>query len=293
MTQIRHCSGCGAELKPNANFCDQCGLPCKQAEPFQAVNLLKDQTPTTIEELKQYCDLRGMPLEKMRFFIGVDCSEARAFGIYEEDGRFIVYKNKEDGSRAVRYHGPDEAYAVNEIYQKLLSECHSRGIYPENYGKPGGMRHRSASDAGTNRSSSSHHHSHSSHRKKRKNKTKLIIGIFLAVVIIGAIVFSWSAHRHDGYYRYNDNYYYRYGDSWYISYGSGSWSAAVLANNALNSAYYLGSDYAYDWGIGDFKDSSAWDDLHESRSNDNYSNDYDWDTFGDWDTGGTDWSSDW
>ena len=35
---------------------------------------------------------------------------------------FIVYKNKADGTRAVRYKGTDEAYAVNELYLKLKDE---------------------------------------------------------------------------------------------------------------------------------------------------------------------------
>lgn len=41
---------------------------------------------------------------------------------YEENGEYIVYKNKDDGTRAVRYKGKDEAYAVNEVYLKLKSE---------------------------------------------------------------------------------------------------------------------------------------------------------------------------
>ena len=38
----------------------------------------------------------------------------------------MVYKNKADGSRAVRYSGPDEAYAVRELYLKLKSEVDLR-----------------------------------------------------------------------------------------------------------------------------------------------------------------------
>ena len=63
----------------------------------------------------------NLPLEEMRTFIGEDYKGAKAFGIYkdETDGTFVVYKNKEDGTRAVRYKGSDEAYAVNELYQKM------------------------------------------------------------------------------------------------------------------------------------------------------------------------------
>lgn len=53
----------------------------------------------------------------------MDFRQPKAFGIYKDsDGNFVVYKNKGDGTRAERYRGKDEAYAVNEIYQKLRSE---------------------------------------------------------------------------------------------------------------------------------------------------------------------------
>ena len=59
----------------------------------------------------------------MRFFIGVDYKKPKAFGIYQDgDGNFVVYKNKADGSRAIRYKGTDEAYAVHELYLKMQSE---------------------------------------------------------------------------------------------------------------------------------------------------------------------------
>ncbi len=90
-----------------------------------------NQSPRTIEELRKYCLDKGMPLSKMRFFIGTDFREPRAFGIFRDGENFIVYKNKSDGSRTIRYSGSDEAYAVNELYQKILDECHKRGIYPD------------------------------------------------------------------------------------------------------------------------------------------------------------------
>ena len=63
-----------------------------------------------------------------RFFIGKDIKEPRAFGIYENsNGEFVVYKNKEDGSRAIRYTGTDEAYAVNELYYRLEDKYSSYG----------------------------------------------------------------------------------------------------------------------------------------------------------------------
>lgn len=86
----------------------------------------------TIQELKKYCSLRRIPLMKLRFFIGKDVPDKKAFGIYkEDDGTCVVYKNMSDGERAVRYQGPDEAFAVNQIYMKLIEECHKEGIRPD------------------------------------------------------------------------------------------------------------------------------------------------------------------
>ncbi len=87
--------------------------------------------PRTIQELLSFCNQNGMPLEKMRFFIGVDYRYPMAFGIYKDGNDYIVYKNKSNGERAIRYRGPDEAFAVKELYLKLMDECHMRGIYPD------------------------------------------------------------------------------------------------------------------------------------------------------------------
>ncbi len=87
----------------------------------------KYKKPATIEELKAFCEEKQMPLEKMRFFIGEDYSGPKAYGIYRaDDGDFVVYKNKSDGSRAVRYKGPHEDIAVNELYEKLKAETEQR-----------------------------------------------------------------------------------------------------------------------------------------------------------------------
>lgn len=82
----------------------------------------------SIEELKQKCAEKNMPLEKMRFFIGEDRKEPKCFGVYldESTGNWVVYKNKADGTRAVRYEGPDEARAAQEIWTKIGDEVKHR-----------------------------------------------------------------------------------------------------------------------------------------------------------------------
>lgn len=111
------CEYCGIEYDSKETKCPTCG----------AVNLkdagVQGKKPRTIEELKKWYEDRKLPpYEVTRFFIGIDFPAPRAFGIYEENGEFVVYKNKGDGSRAIRYRGKDEAYAVNELYEKLKSE---------------------------------------------------------------------------------------------------------------------------------------------------------------------------
>lgn len=122
------CPYCGGTLRSDQKYCPGCGA---ENPHFVVDTPRRIVHPRTIAELKEYCAERGMPLLRMRFFIGEDREEPRAFGIYQSGDRFVVYKNKDNGNRAVRYDGPDEAYAVNEIFQKLLVECHSRGIYPD------------------------------------------------------------------------------------------------------------------------------------------------------------------
>jgi len=89
--------------------------------------------PRTILELKYFCQDHNIPAEKMHFFIGEDYRGPKAYGVYQdEDGHFIVYKNKADGTRVVRYSGPYEDIAVNELYEKMKAEVEAqRGAFRE------------------------------------------------------------------------------------------------------------------------------------------------------------------
>ncbi len=114
------CEYCDSFIDDTADFCPNCGAV--------NANVMRssDGIPKTIEELLAFCRSKNMDLQRMRFFIGENYTQPRAYGIYKDGDNFIVYKNKSDGSRAVRYRGTDEAYAVNEIYQKLWSEVQTR-----------------------------------------------------------------------------------------------------------------------------------------------------------------------
>ena len=116
-------------MRIQCDYCEQYYDEKEETCPFcGAVNRTAKRTadgvPRTVEELKAFAQRHNLPLEKMRFFIGENYTGPRAYGIYQDEnnGSFIVYKNKSDGSRAVRYEGRDEAYAVNELYQKMKTE---------------------------------------------------------------------------------------------------------------------------------------------------------------------------
>lgn len=234
--------------------------------------------PRTISELLGFCNYHNMPLRKMRFFIGEDYPEPRAFGIFQApDGDFVVYKNKDDGTRAIRYKGPDEAFAVNEIYEKLKSEVelrrNMRGQTGYNVSRSGGAGAAS---------------------KRSLLSWRNII--LLTVIVIVAVIFIRACRTPDrGYYRSNDTYYYYDSDDWY--YYDNGWiildDCDWIGDNY--SDYYLSNDYNTGYAAEDFRQSDFYDGYYE-RSYDDDHDDYNWgggDDFGGWDAGATDWGTDW
>ena len=89
----------------------------------ETVNIYYDpevDIPGSIEELKLWYEYQNLPPQSVtRFFIGENYTQPKAFGIYQEGENFIVYKNKADGSRAIRYNGKNESYAVNELFERF------------------------------------------------------------------------------------------------------------------------------------------------------------------------------
>ena len=249
------CENCGNFYPETDAKCPACGA----ANPRAA----QADVPKTIEELKAFCRSKNMPLERMRFFIGEDYREPKAFGIYkDENDRFVVYKNKADGSRAVRYEGPDEAYAVNELYQKLKSEVALR-------------REQSAAQRTPMAA------------RRQRRQACWIAAILIVVVAVAFFLYMRNPRR--GYYYYDDDYYYYQDSDWYY-YDMDGWILADSVDEALRddaSEYYQGDSYNDYYGVEDFSDTEYY---HESDS----SSDSDWDTdYDSWDSSDTDWSSDW
>ncbi len=157
-------------IEDTEDKCPNCGAP--------NVNVKRtvDHTPKTIDELKVWYEARNLPpYETTRFFIGIDYKEPKAFGIYQDGSEFVVYKNKGDGSRAVRYRGTDEAYAVNEIYLKLKSEILNQKANNVNAGRRSG--------SGNYRRSKNP----SDYVERTESKFKTGLGVFFGIMAIGMV----------------------------------------------------------------------------------------------------------
>ena len=285
------CDYCQQLVEETEKSCPFCGAPMPTA------NRTAIEQPKTIEQLQEWYKARNLPPENVtRFFIGKDVKEARAFGIYKsQTGDFVVYKNKADGSRAVRYQGADEEYAVNEIYQKLKAEIVNQ--------KSHNVSQTRVSAPNNNKSGSC-----------LSGFCYLILfcmlkpfGIALLAIIVGIFVAIFDHSPSEGYYRYQGNDYYYQGSSWYAyDYDSDSWNYAdnsSILDDLINDETY--SDYrTYDHQGSDFEDSYWYDDDDDDysySSSSSYSYSWDSDSSWDWDSGnswdswdsGSSWNSNW
>lgn len=267
----RKCYHCGEPLQDKDKVCPRCGAEVQVS-----------RKPQTIYELRAYCAEKRVPLEKIRFFIDEDYREPKAFGIYQDDeGQFVVYKNKADGTRAIRYRGPDEAHAVSEIYEKMRSEVELRRAK-----KSGGVS-RSAPSRGAK-------------RKRSSLREFAVLGAVTIILIAVSIIFfaflSLRSTPRRGYYHYNDSDYYYY-NNWY-RYDDDAWVPVYDIDEELQEDYrdyrtdtYSGEETfeSSDWYDYEYERSHSYDDDDDDWDDDDW-NDDDWD---DWDTGDTDWDDDW
>ncbi len=205
MGQIK-CDYCGNFYADDIPNCPTCGAV------NSAYKRTATGTPQTIEELKQWYEDHHLPPEEVtRFFIGKNVHEPKAFGIYTDGYTYFVYKNKADGTRAVRYQGTDEAYAVNELYLRLKEEILNQ------------KGHQLTSSARSNVSTSS---SMQKRKKASRKATGWIIGL-CALFAIGSISEKEDSKKyHSGnYYQTEDEtvYYCDYDDYGTDSYVFGWW----------------------------------------------------------------------
>ena len=249
------CEYCGSFISDTDEKCEFCGATNS--------HLIRKGTgiPETIEQLIEFAKQHNLPLEKMHYHLGENYTGPQAIGIYlnEETGNYIVYKNKTDGTRAVRYEGKDEAYAVNEIYQKMKSDMNhqrTKGPAPQN--------------------------------NAPNNKSGALVKVILAimVVIVVLVVVSKSARTCSSPSTSTGT-----GSGYVTDYGSissddtdSSWWSSD--NDDSGSSWWNSND--------DDNSSSWWNSDNSSWNNDNWnSSDWNWNSSDSWNSGGSDWNSNW
>lgn len=193
------CDFCGSFMEDSEYSCPNCGATNAH------LTRTAPQTPKTIEELKAWYEERHLPpYETTRFFIGIDYKEPKAFGVYKDGLSYIVYKNKEDGTRAIRYSGNDEAYAVNELYLRLKEEILNQ-------------KNHSAQNAASTRTTSQGQSRKGCLGLLGRSLIWLAGAIFLMLfVALGVNAVEQLRPQYGGYYAVNDDAYYFFG------YASGS-----------------------------------------------------------------------
>lgn len=269
------CEYCDSYISDTDENCPNCGA----VNPM--FNRSSREIPRTIEELKKWYTAHNLPSpEQTRFFIGENFKGPRAFGIYQDGERFIVYKNKDNGSRAVRYDGPDEAYAVNEIYMKLKETVAQQKSINRSNAVPK-KPVRSVPQTGG----------------KKPVKVSTIIWIILLLLAIYGAYIDKTDTRQNDFKPFQGNYYQAWGQYGYSDYDYDT-------NTYSGGGYY--SDYDYDYGSGSGSGSSYssggsfWDSFGSSSSDDSdsswdwdWDSDSDWDSYDSWDSDYGDWDSDW
>lgn len=262
------CDYCGAVIDETEPRCPSCGAPLSGA------NRTSNEEPKTIEELKAWYVAHHLPPENItRFFIGKDINEPKAFGIYKNSvGDFVVYKNKSTGERAIRYQGADEAYAVNELYQRLKAEIVDQKAYLKT--RTSGSTARPAAAPVS----------------KKKKGCLIAILIFIAIGIIGAI---FDDTPPNGYYNYKGTEYYHQGSSWYYyDDEADDWFKATNIDEITDDN---ADDYRIYHHTGKDFESSTWYDNGSTNNDRDWDDDHDWgsSSSSDWSSSSTDWDSDW
>ncbi len=237
------CDYCGSFIDDTAEKCPFCGgVNSHLARSGAGI-------PKTIEALIEFAKAHNLPLEKMHYHLGENYTGPKAIGIYqdEETRNFVVYKNKADGSRAVRYEGKDEAYAVNEIYQKMKTDMISQKEQNPNAGKkPSG--------------------------NSKGGLSNILFYIMIAIVIIvilggkswlSSCLSSSSSSSHQtnpsGYYRdYDDD---DDDSGWFDSNDDDSWWNSNDNDNSWNDSDWNNSDWNWgsdNWNSGGSDWNSNW-----------------------------------
>ena len=266
------CDYCDALVDEELGKCPHCGAI------LAGINRTADEQPKTIEELQAWYTAHNLPPEEVtRFFIGKDIKEPKAFGIYKDSiDDYVVYKNKADGTRAIRYQGKDQAYAVGELYQRLKAEIVDQKARNRAAGKS------PAADA-------------EAIKKKNKKNQRRGCGCLtlIILVIIGAAIFGDNGVP-NGYYKYQGTEYYHQNASWYkYDNVNDTWLESASLSDQITEDNYTTYSSTVDDHKGTKFEETSWYDAGGHSDDGDWDNDNDWSSSDDWDNSSTDWDSDW
>lgn len=225
----------------------------------------------SIDEFKKVFEDFGIEEDKTKFYLGKYHLSPKAYGIYQIDDDYIVYKIKNNGDTTIRYKGPNEQIACKELYTKFLQEVSKRKGLSKKYNPYHDDNYAPVNDRNEIEKALA----------KRQSRNILIF-IFVAFLLIdGAILLYKKNHPEvpqTTYYQHDNNYYKNYNNNWYY------W------DDTLNDWYIFYPSYS---------EYNEYDDITDS--DDNYYYDYgegydDYDYYDydfDFSDSYSDWGSDW
>lgn len=321
------CEYCGSMIDDQSAYCPNCGSPNKN------IRRTHDKTPKTIEELQQWYQDRNLPpYETTRFFIGENYQGKRAFGIYRDGDEVVVYKNKDDGTRAIRYQGTDEAYGVNELYLKLKSEILNQKAHNSKGGRKSSKTSAKEGCLGILLGwlgmmvmglvsivviakplitiaafvvpiglYALLHKMFPDLKNKINNKIVLIAFIVYLVLALTGIGYYAIGCYTPVYYNHDGNVYVQYDNDYYMYDADDNDYYPIDRNDFPSEIKENPSDYEFSYGgegwdsSYSFKDSDYYNDnlASDDYSSSDSDSSYDWDSGSSWDSGGSDWGSDW
>lgn len=140
-------------------------------------------------------------------------------------------------------------------------------------------------------------------KKPKGSAMRHAMHYFITVLLI-ALVLITPIHNYckTDYFKYNDTVYVNSHYSWFEydddSYDYNEISRSDVPQEVLDNKSLYGFDYSdlvWDSSIIKFENSGYYEDHYESSgsSSSDYDSDYDWDSGDSWDSGGSDWDSDW
>ena len=259
------CGSCGVKYSNKLRSCPNCGAQNPSHIPVEAATEYSFQMPKTIKELEQLLEKNRLSPSEIRLHLREDYPGPQCFGIFQDEaGNFVVYKNRIDGTRLIRYQGPDEAYAVSELVQKTLERVEVRRalhvVLPHENGslsvRKDQEKHarsaRKSSRAATRRSSNWH----------------ITLGLLspLLISLLLLVVTNWKTTE-NGYYCYQSSYFYYQSPDWYISQGECWYPIVPIQAFSSNcTKYYCSASYSESYGVADFSTSNYYNGPHDGTA---------------------------